>query len=88
MMMGESDTINYDLKILERITTTMSDLEETSLRPCEDAHSTLKDIAFNKKAKQLAGPIFTDYLKRRYQFTAGGRTQVVSIHPMYKEEMK
>ena len=88
MIEGSSQTINYDLKILERMAMTMKELEETSVKPYKDAHMVLQDIAFNKMAKQLAGPVFIDYLKRRYQFTAGGREQVVSIHPRYMKEMK
>ena len=70
------------------MTVAVKELDEASVKPHRDAHSVLQTIAFNKMAKRLAGPIFTDYLKRRYQFQAGGREQVVSIHPRFMEAMK
>ena len=73
MIEGSSCSISFDLKILERMATTIKDLDESSVKPYKDAHSVLETIAFNKTASRLAGPIFIDYLKRRYQFHADGR---------------
>ena len=60
----EINLLDENLLVLQEMKEIIAEVQPSEIRPAASAQRVLADIGSNRKAAQLAGPIFTDQLDR------------------------